>query len=225
MSIIRTLYKTVLDALFPISKAEEEVLSMDARTTFARLPRAKNFPIREATSIFSYKDELVWRLIWCIKYKRSLRASHIAAYSIFKTLTIYLQAASPIILIPMPISSRRRRERGFNQCELIIDELEKIVNKSNTKDIIIIRDLLLRTRHKSRQTLKDRHDRLENTHEIFAVDASVAIKIQDLIGRSTPNHLILIIDDVITTGSTILEAINLLRKNGLTQTFGLSVAH
>ena len=219
------LYKTVLDALFPIPKTEEEVLSMDINTIFGKLPRAKNFPIREAASIFAYKNELVWRLIWCIKYKKSIPAAKIAAYSLFRILTIYQPIASPIIIIPMPITSRRRRERGFNQCELIAYEIEKLIRLSNIKDIIIIRNLLFRTQHKSRQTLKGRVDRLESTHEIFSVDTSIANRIQQMIGQPTPNHLILVIDDVITTGSTILEAINILRKNGLTQTFGLSVAH
>jgi len=198
---------------------------MDAQTAFVSLPRARNFPIHEATSIFSYKNEFVWRLIWCIKYKRSIPASRIAAYSLFQILQTYTQAASPIILIPMPITSRRRRERGFNQCELLADELEIFINKSNSTNITVIRDLLFRTQHKSRQTLKDRKSRLESTHEIFSINRHVAEKLKRELDQHTPKHLILVIDDVITTGSTILEAINILRQNGLTQTFGLSVAH
>ena len=232
MSIIKTLYKTVLDALFPIPEAEEAVLSMDVNIAYMNLPKAKNFPIREAASIFSYKNEFVWRLIWCIKYKKSIPASRIAAYALFQIIKTYTQAASPIILIPMPITSKRRRERGFNQCELIACELEKLIRISDSTDIIIIYDLLFRTRHKSRQTLKDRKDRLESAHEIFSVNQSIANKLLKMIEKPKqnideplPNYLILVIDDVITTGSTILEAVNILRKNGLTQTFGLSIAH
>jgi predicted amidophosphoribosyltransferase len=224
MSIIKILYSTVLDALFPISKAEMEVLGMDGNKAFHTLPRAKKSPIREACSIFSYKDERVWRLIWGIKYKRSLIAARIAGFALFQTLSMYVRAAFPVIIIPMPITAKRRRERGFNQCELIIDEIEKLAAKSDIADRLnFTRDLLLRSRHKSRQTLKDREERLESAHDIFEVSKNAVEKLKVL--QNFPNHLLIVIDDVVTTGSTIREAVNTLRKAGFEKTFGLSVAH
>ena len=248
MSIWRSLYSTVVDALFPIPRAEEVVLSMDGNDAFHTLPRAKKSPIHEACSIYSYKDERVWRLIWALKYKKSAVAARIAAYALFQMLSKFSLAASPLIIVPMPISRRRRRERGYNQCELIADELERLITN---EQIIIVRDLLLRTHHKSRQTLKDREERLESAHDIFQVNRKMAVQITQLLRIRTeensniisddgclthitpnqpltmiaPNYLIIVIDDVVTTGSTIRDAVLRLRSTGFTQTFGLSVAH
>lgn len=284
MSILRSLYSTVVDALFPIPKAEVVVLTMDGLTALHTLPRAKKSPINESCSIFSYKDERVWRLIWALKYKKSVAAAQISAFALFQTLSMYSRAVSPIIIVPMPISKRRRRERGYNQCELIADELGKLIansfnscnismeqktqlksiafNKSDTQNtntqntniqdsrIIIVRDLLLRTHHKSRQTLKGREERLESANDIFEVNEEVVGRtLQEINTQSinqtenlpnenalaeifkgksivaTPNYLLIVIDDVVTTGSTIRDAVFTLRGAGFTQTFGLSIAH
>jgi len=206
---------------------------------FRSLPRAQKSPTSEACSIFSYKNEKVWRLIWCIKYKKSFVAAKIAGYAIFQILSYFLRAATPLILVPMPITLRRRRERGFNQCELILDEIEKLDMNNR---VFISRNLLKRTRHKSRQTLKDREERLESAKDIFDVNDEIAEKLRAFCGESETipeaviyesdkpttdekNYLLIVIDDVITTGSTIRDAVITLRKAGFKKAFGLSVAH
>jgi predicted amidophosphoribosyltransferase len=133
-----------------------------------------------------------------------------------------------IIVVPMPITARRRRERGFNQCELLAGEIEKLAMANAAKNIgddlgtdkrlVVIRDLLVRKIHKSRQTLKDRAERLESAQDIFAVNEEVAHKIKG-------GPMIIVIDDVITTGGTIRDAVSTLRKAGFENTWGLSVAH
>jgi predicted amidophosphoribosyltransferase len=181
--------------------------------------------------------------------------------------------ATQIIVVPMPITARRRRERGFNQCELLANEIERLANDwiahnshdvigkqvgdLNTVDesvirrcrenrLIVVRDLLVRKLHKSRQTLKDREERLESAHDIFAVNENVANRIMS--GHSSSVKIgvqpktselqstnadqqpinkpfIIVIDDVITTGGTIRDAISTLKKAGFENTWGLSVAH
>ncbi len=228
MSILRTIYSTVVEALFPTSIAEQEVLNMDGNTALHTLPRAKKSPILEACSIYSYKDERVWRMIWSIKYKKSVIAARIAAFALLETLSIYARATFPIIVIPMPITKRRRRERGYNQCELIVSEIKKMAALSadhiETRSICVAYDLLLRTRHKSRQTLKDREGRLESAQDIFEVNTAAAVSLNMKLDGLT-DYLLIVIDDVVTTGSTIRDAISTLRKAGFSQTFGLSVAH
>lgn len=219
MLLIKYFYNTILEALFPISPEEREVLNMDLEQSFNLLPRANRSPIPEACGIFSYKDERTRKLIWSIKYKKSIKGSAIAGYAINQIVQKYLKAASPIVIIPMPITNRRKRERGFNQCELIANEIEKL----NTDHLIIIaKDILIRKVHISRQTMKGRDERLKSARDIFVVNNEA---IEKLAIDKSQNYLVLIIDDVITTGSTILDAVNTLRKTGLEKTFGLSVAH
>ncbi|MEI8327941.1 MAG: hypothetical protein WCG02_02280 [Candidatus Taylorbacteria bacterium] len=220
MSFIKIIYETILDALFPISQEEREVLSLLPVDAYTSLPRAKMSPIPESCSIFSYKDPHVWRLIWCIKYKKSIQAAKIAGCAIYQTLSMFSRAACPIFIIPMPITSRRRRERGFNQCELIANEIERL--RLDADNVVIVHDLLVRTHHKSRQTLKDRSERLDSAQGIFSVNE---VAIEKLHRLCVSDYLMLVIDDVVTTGSTIRDAIYTLRNAGFEKTFGLSVAH
>jgi predicted amidophosphoribosyltransferase len=145
-----------------------------------------------------------------------------------------LSAAPQIIVVPMPITARRRRERGFNQCELLADEIERLATADAAKNIgddlgtdkrlVVMRNLLVRKIHKSRQTLKDRAERLESAQDIFAANEGVAGQIKNS-AHLNNGALIIVIDDVITTGGTIRDAIDTLRKAGFERTFGLSVAH
>ena len=213
MSLLYSLYNLVLDALFPLSPAEQELFSYSPKDALDTLPSAPPTPI-EATSIFAYKDERVAKLIWNIKYKKSPQAIKIGGYALF----IFLQNISPskpIVIIPIPITARRRRERGFNQCELLIDEIARLDTEN---EFSFEKHLLMRTQHTSRHTLKNRADRLTDAKGIFAVDESVT----ETIPKDTQ---IVIIDDVITTGSTLKEALETVRSAGFTNVKGISLAH
>jgi len=237
---------TFSEALFPLPEAEREILAMGAVAAFKDLPRAEHSPVPEACSVFSYKDDRVWRLVWSIKYKKSANGTAIAGYALHRVLRSYLaamtgdavgaqlSAAPQIIVVPMPITARRRRERGFNQCELLADEIERLATADAAKNIgddlgtdkrlVVMRNLLVRKIHKSRQTLKDRAERLESAQDIFAANEGVAGQIKNS-AHLNNGALIIVIDDVITTGGTIRDAIDTLRKAGFERTFGLSVAH
>jgi predicted amidophosphoribosyltransferase len=237
MSLIKSIYTTFVDALFPIPKEELWILNTPAQSIFSILPRDKYSPIPDGCAIFSYKDERAWRLVWSIKYKKSAQAVALAGYALHKMLSIYALATSPIVVIPMPVSKQRRRERGFNQCELLANEIDRLENlpSENTtgpgmKRLIIINDLFIRTRHTSRLTLKDKKDRQETAHDLFSINEKFLAKLKTEklqlyeIIKNPSTHFI-IIDDVITTGSTMKEAVETMRKAGFTNTWGLSVAH
>jgi predicted amidophosphoribosyltransferase len=234
-SALGAFFDVVLEAIFPIPPAEREVLGMGAIVAFKRLPRAEHPKLGEACSVFAYKDERVSRLIWSIKYKKSRAGASIAGYALYK-ITWFFAAAMPaemrIVVIPMPVSRARRRERGFNQCELIMEEMMKLedarhtgrdVSTSGPRRLIFSRDLLLRVRNTSRQTMKDRSERLESIKDIFAVNEK-SVLLPEL-RRDPLNHFIVVIDDVITTGSTMKDAVDTFRRAGFANTYGLSVAH
>ena len=170
---------------------------------------------QDAVSIFAYKDERVSKMIWHIKYKKSEKATAIAGYAISQKLieigSSDNRSLSDIIIIPMPITTRRRLERGYNQCELIVDRVKSYLDVSRC-------DLALtRIHHSSRQTLKNRTDRLKNAKGIFYADPKYIDQYKDA--------TVIIIDDVITTGSTMKEALETLRAAGYRDVRGLSVAH
>jgi len=75
--------------------------------------------------------------------------------------------------------------------------------------------------------LKDRSHRQESAEDLFEVNEKVLERLKNLdFGFENNNKVtFIIIDDVITTGSTMKEAVMTMRKAGFVNTWGLSVAH
>lgn len=90
-------------------------------------------------------------------------------------------------IIPVPLHKKRLRERGYNQSECFADGLAEKLNAA------VEVGNLVRQRATSTQTRKSRFARFENMQEVFAVTAPEKLK-----GKH-----ILLVDDVITTGSTL----------------------
>jgi len=101
------------------------------------------------------------------------------------------------IVLPMPLASRRLRERGFNQAH----ELARRLAPSKTDAT-----LLLRTRETPAQSGLSRAERLRNLRGAFAVEPLRAHKLR---GRR-----ILLVDDVMTSGASIFTAAEVLRQAG-----------
>lgn len=222
-SIFKYFYSLILDSLFPLSLAEKNVLSYSPEQALKFLPPSPPVPIRHATAVFAYKNEMVKQLVWHIKYKKSEIAVGIAGYALWnkiQSLQIFHDSKTPILILPIPLTSRRYNERGYNQCELIVDELIKISDSR----LITKHDVLIRTQYKTRQTDKSRSQRLESARGIFAVDEKV---LQESVAQHSEfkNKQVIIIDDVITTGSTMKEAMETMRKVGFENVYGLGVAH
>jgi competence protein ComFC len=101
------------------------------------------------------------------------------------------------LIVPVPLHPTRERERGFNQAALIAELLA-------TSAAIPERPVLERIRYTTTQTAYDRAERMENLHGAFRLR-----KNQDVRGLH-----VLLIDDVLTTGSTLSECARVLRKAG-----------
>lgn len=216
-------YKILLESLFPLSPAEKAVLALVPQEIWKYLPRAPYSSIPESCSLFAYKNELVSEMIWSLKYRKSKHSAKLGGYALWTILNKYANVANPIILVPIPISKQRRRERGFNQCELIIDELCRF---DSCEKISKSYKLLTRPKNISRQTLKDRRGRIESANKIFAVNKNIlGVLSEQLNSIQAKNYLIFVIDDVVTTGSTMREAVHTLRSAGLTNTYGMALAH
>jgi len=214
MPLWRLFYNAVLDALFPLSPAEEAVAKLTPEIALETLPRAPEFgshtvPLPGVKAVFSYKDDRVSKLVWGIKYKKSAHFARIAGYALWRELSQTKDA----LLVPMPMTARRRRERGYNQCELLVDEVMKLDTDGRFS---VAKDLLMRTQHKSQQKLNDRSDRLTEAKGIFTVNERTAID---------KKLRVIVIDDVITTGSTMKEAIDTLSAAGFENVSGISLAH
>lgn len=145
-------------------------------------------PVERASSYIYYRKGSPYNnLLHIIKYKNHPEvASQLAA-----TAAIELNKNGFFegidYIIPLPLSKKKQRQRGYNQCDYIAKGLSKI------SGIPILRNCITRTIANETQTHKNRDERWKNVEGIFTV-----ISPNELEGKH-----ILLIDDVVTTGATI----------------------
>jgi ComF family protein len=140
-------------------------------------------------SAFSYytKGSRIRKIIHSLKYKgiKELGTEMGRIYAASLRKSTFLDGID--MIIPVPLHPARERKRGFNQSDLICEGLSEI------SGIEVRRDVLKRISVSDTQTKRSRYERWVNVDGIFEVADQVAIE-----GK----HLLLV-DDVITTGSTI----------------------
>jgi ComF family protein len=113
------------------------------------------------------------------------------------------------LLIPLPLSRRRKNERGFNQAEEIARHLAKLLSLDMGTDI------LARVRHTKPQTETGNvAERRQNVLGCFSVTKPEAVA-----GRN-----IILLDDVTTSGATLGEAARALKTCGAGKILGLTAA-
>lgn len=101
------------------------------------------------------------------------------------------------LIIPVPLHPKRKRQRGYNQSEEICKGMSHILN------IPVDNTSLIRTVNNPSQTKSSRFERWENVEGIFALTNN----------NQLDNKHILLVDDVITTGSTIEACVKELSKS------------
>ena len=111
-------------------------------------------------------------------------------------------------VVPVPLHSRKRRERGFNQSELLAENLAKRFRMH------ICKDGLARTVYNQPQVNLDRQGRLKNVRGTFRVRRPDVFRAKR----------VLLIDDVFTTGSTVNECSKVLIQAGAKEVSVLTAA-
>jgi ComF family protein len=101
------------------------------------------------------------------------------------------------IIVPVPLHPTRQRERGFNQAGLLAELL-------STRISIPCKRVLKRIRYTTTQTALDRAERMENLHNAFRLRKNADVR----------GLHVLLIDDVLTTGSTLSECARVLKRAG-----------
>lgn len=110
------------------------------------------------------------------------------------------------VVVPVPLHPKRLRERGFNQSREISVEMMRWAPPGIKLEMC---ELLSRTRHMVRQAQLDRKDRFRNPNGAFESKSSRLPK--RFVDREKKLNLLLV-DDVITTGSTVSECASVLRE-------------
>ena len=170
------------------------------------------------TSVFSYHDFRMRALIGLLKYRHAQSIGACVSKELAQALLeivgeeSYFAGARKIYLIPVPLSKRRLQIRGYNQAEVLAREMLKHLPAGlcelHTELVAKIRET------KPQAEIKRRNTRLSNLTDCFKVA-----------GREKVFHTIFIIDDVTTTGATLIAVRNALKQAGYTKIYALTLAH
>ncbi|MEK7510319.1 MAG: ComF family protein [Patescibacteria group bacterium] len=170
----------------------------------------------------SWQDGLIKKTIHMFKYPPFLRdlafplaSLMIAHFSLidkpsFARSAVTQNAGSqpPYLIVPVPLSKRRLKWRGFNHSEAFAKELSRFLG------IPVCNDVLVKIKHTPPQAELPQEERRENMRGVFEVKGRERVR----------NRKILLVDDVFTTGSTMEEAAKVLRQAQAKQVFGIVVA-
>ena len=144
---------------------------------------------------FFEKNKGSQNILFSIKYKDNPSLAIHFGKEVGKILDKSDLFSSADVVLPVPLHPKKKFIRGYNQSDALAKGIcEAFDCKMDAKSVI-------RTKHTETQTKKSRFQRWENVNEIFKINASIA----------DYKHAI-IVDDVITTGSTIEAMINEIRK-------------
>ncbi len=153
-------------------------------------------------------DDIIKQLIKDLKYngKKKLAALHA------KLMFDYIQELhfkEKYVIVPVPISNQRRKERKYNHMELVAYELKKLT------DYTVNKDILIRIKDTQKQYNLHKQERIKNIKNAFSLSENAGMPID------TP---LLIIDDITSTGITFEEIIKTFHKNGYKNITAISLA-
>lgn len=112
------------------------------------------------------------------------------------------------IIIPVPVYIKRKKEKGYNQTELIAKEI------ANTCSLEYKNNVLKKIKDTKKQSTLTKRERKENVKNVFVIENSEQIK----------NKKIILFDDIYTTGSTVYECYKHLKKAGASKVLILTIA-
>ena len=128
-----------------------------------------------------------------------------------------LPTGAASVLVPIPLAPKRLRERGYNQSESLADALGR------RWGIRVSRDLLTRTRETATQTTLTPETRLANVAGAFrARPRPGALTPGWQPGVNKPWPVLVLVDDVFTTGATLAEAARALEQAGARTMYGIT---
>jgi ComF family protein len=202
-----TIVHRLLDFIFPPRATELLVRGLSTETL---LPLYQARTHESVLYLLPYQTDVVRALIQENKFHKNILAAKLLAGILEHFLSEKILQRT--ILIPIPLSQIRKKTRGYNQVEYILEHL------SHTSSLEINTTLLTRTKDTVPQTSLAREARLRNMKCAF---------IATIPPGSCEDSTIVIIDDVVTTGATLVAARAALASHLLpnTKIICLALAH
>lgn len=200
-----------LDAVFPrqcvVCASEGSLLCMSCQGSWTHEPPE---PGQDHVAFFAYANPVVRKLICAWKYEFDQSAFAILRAQAQEYLPEFVEGAKALgvqAVVPLPLSPKRLRERGFNQSDLIARWIAAELG-------VPVASVLQRSHRKGHQADRSPEERQEAMRENpFLLQTEVVLP-----------ETVLLVDDVYTTGATMSAARSLLVDGGRTKVFGFTLA-
>ncbi len=215
------MWEDILSLVFPercigCDKSGSALCAICERTITTR-PRALS---GTTATLFDYKNPLVKKAIWALKYKHRRALGKYFGTALYREFFKQLSYGSKktgeeIVLVPVPGSDKAQRMRGYNHAAVIAETIATLGKKEGLR-ITMRSDVLYKRKEVGQQAkTKDREERERNVRSAFAVRN----------GEALYERTVILIDDVITTGSTIKEAKSAIKALKPKRVLAIAVAH
>jgi ComF family protein len=165
-----------------------------------------------------YRDVVVRGMVRAAKYEGHERAAALLGQVLVPYVAeevaerqVFGTFSAPVV-VPVPLHKDRQRTRGYNQAERIAAALMAHTDGSR---YTLLPGLLVRAKHTPPQTHMSRESRLKNMVSAFTVPTQAAVAGKDLI----------LVDDVVTTGATLVAAREALLEAGAREVLCVAAAH
>lgn len=174
-------------------KKQAEVNILQKEEIEENIKKEKYF--EELMYIFKYEGQ-VRKLILDYKFNEKSYLYKTFVNFLLKNEKIFENIKKYDKIIPVPISKKRNKERGYNQSMLIVEE---IANKTNLE---LVNNCLIKTKNIIEQSKLNKEDRQQNIQGVYSLQNE----------RLITNKKILLVDDIYTTGSTVNECCKILQQ-------------
>ena len=221
MQKIYFLWDSILSELFPNRcfgcKKTQYILCQNCQDE-AREFRNKNHT--EVLFAFSYRHQGVQNALHALKYRGKKNVARAFGETLHELLLeelserlLFDTGGKEVLLIPIPLTKKREHERGYNQSVLLAQSL--LTADQNTL-LTLETGILKKIRETPTQvSQKSRRERLINLQDAFMVADPSRVD----------GKIIVLLDDITTTGATLHEASRVLLHAGAASIITLAVAH
>ncbi len=166
----------------PYTNFHQQPDNVVARQFWGRLPLSSVYVL-----LYFYKGGKVQTMMHQFKYRNSPHIGNKLGEIAGNKLAGNVVYRDVDLIVPVPLHPRKFKQRGYNQSQQFAEGLSARLNiPVNTANLI-------RLKHTDTQTKKARFSRYENMQEVFSVRDA---------GQFEGKH-VLLVDDIITTGSTV----------------------
>ncbi len=202
---IRDIISTILDLIYPPSN---KCIICNAEDFIGICPlcksKIKRIENQDNILAYGYYGGVLKELILAFKYDKNFTAAKVISELLLNL--VYEKKIECDVICYVPMSKSSIKKRGFNQCEIIAKYLSRSLNVPVSNSLIKIKDT------KEQKSLS-KEERYKNIKDAFKIRENNIL-----------NKRILLIDDVVTTGATLLECKKILENCNIEEITILTIA-